>query len=212
MAKNKGLQRQRAQDRRKKKQAKRRKSLARRWPGNTVAGRVEHAASWPLRECLISTDRERLLYTPIILARNRPGGGIAASVFSVDIGCLGIKSAFTHPVLTPPAYATIVERLRETTPLVACDAAMGLKIIETARTYAANLGFAPDPDFWTAVRLFGDVDPKSCDLEVTCGRDGKPFYVCNPGEDPTDILATLTDKLGPDGFHYVIGGPAGLGS
>lgn len=44
------------------------------------------------------------------------------------------------------------------------------------------------------------------------GKEGKPFYISGPHETQADserIIATLTRKLGPDGFHYVLGGDRG---
>ena len=44
--------------------------------------------------------------------------------------------------------------------------------------------------------------------EFEFGKDGKPFYVSGPNETRADserIIATLTRKLGPGGFHYMVG-------
>ena len=148
------------------------------------------------------------LFASIILARGRPDAGMAASAFFVDLGCLGVKSAVAKPYLTPSEYAAMVRHMARDSSFVPCEPALALKIIETARSYAADLGFAPDPDYRVAVRLFGDVDPGSCDTDVTCGQDGKPLYVSGPHDDVPVILHRLEDKLGRDGFHFIVGAPS----
>ena len=115
-----------------------------------------------------------------------------------------------NPHLTPSEYAAMVQHLEHDVHFAPCEPALALKIIETARSYAADLGFAPDPDYRAAVRLFGDVDPGFCDTNVTCGQDGKPLYVSGPHDDVQAILRRLEDKLGRDGFHFVVAAPSPL--
>src|SRR5437773_5017689 len=55
------------------------------------------AAQLPFRECLINDNWREQRMASISIARNHPDGRVAFAAFCVDLGCLGIKSAFAHP-------------------------------------------------------------------------------------------------------------------
>ena len=63
------------------------------------------------------------------------------------------------------------------------------------------LGFEPHRDFGRARRLLG---PWRGPSPITFGRDGKPYYVNGPYDDPERVLATLERSVGLDGFHYTV--------
>jgi hypothetical protein len=47
----------------------------------------------------------------------------------------------------------------------------------------------------------------SCSEEFVYGQDGKPYFVAGPYDSPwrcRQIIRTLTDRCGPDGFHYLM--------
>ena len=55
--------------------------------------------------------------------------------------------------------------------------------------------------------LFGDVDPAASEARFEFGKDGKPFFIAGPRDTPArckQILTTLANTCGPDGFHYLI--------
>ena len=86
-----------------------------------------------------------------------------------------------------------------------------VKLVEGAAAYAGNLGLAPHPDYHKAKRIFGDIDAGLCPQEFVYGKEGKPSFVAGPHDTPTrcnQILRTLTDRCGPDGFHYLMPMPA----
>jgi hypothetical protein len=72
--------------------------------------------------------------------------------------------------------------------------------------YARALGFEPHPDFGATAGHLGSWDEKSA---ITFGRDGKPFFVQGPHDNPRAVIRTLTDSVGEGNFHVVLGGPVG---
>ena len=53
------------------------------------------SGNWPLHECLLTKEwREEGATVQILVARRSPSGQIATGTFLVDLGCLGVKSAF----------------------------------------------------------------------------------------------------------------------
>jgi len=190
-----------------------RKKTNRKHSGGSLRGfaahLIRHAAQLPFRECLINDNWREQRMASISIARNHPDGRVAFAAFCVDLGCLGIKSAFAHPDISLAEYEDRIvygQRTRQ----ICCDAAFAAKLIEGARAYAAQFGFNPDPAYHAARRIFGAIDPASCpDVIEYGGEDGKPFYVAGPYDDVNRVMNQLTRKLGPYGFHFVIAAPFG---
>jgi hypothetical protein len=81
------------------------------------------------------------------------------------------------------------------------------KLVEDAEAYARHLGFEPHPDYQMGRLIFGDVDPSACSTRFTFGHEGKPLYVSGPRDTEArshQIVTTLNQRLGPDGFHYLV--------
>ena len=69
-----------------------------------------------------------------------------------------------------------------------------------AVSYAHEPGFDPEADFDVAAAVLGvsaGVRP------IHLSRDGKPFYVNGPYDDPEAVVRTLRRAVGGDGFDYV---------
>ena len=73
--------------------------------------------------------------------------------------------------------------------------------------YAASLGLRPHRGFAAIEQLFGDVRAEDCRETFAFGHDGKPLYVVGPTESTEQVvrrLGRLADRLGPEGFDFVI--------
>ena len=142
-----------------------------------------------------------------VLARTLPDGRIAAGVFLVDAYCLGIKDAFLT-VQSPFRFKEIIEEIFHDTGSKSVDPAYVRKLLDGAIAYARDLGFDPHPDFRDASVVLGDITTTECDAEFTFGHEGKPFYISGPHHSEATarrIVAHLTNRCGPDGFHYLVG-------
>jgi hypothetical protein len=67
--------------------------------------------------------------------------------------------------------------------------------------YARGLGFEPHLDFAAVAGHLGDWAGPS---DITFGRDGKPFYLQGPYDDPRAVLRTLNRGVGRDNYRYSI--------
>jgi hypothetical protein len=122
----------------------------------------------------------------------------------IDLGCLGVKSAYGR-VVDGLTYAEIKQQATGRQRMIRADVDLAAKIVREAIAYAGELGFRPDPDYRAAMIVLGDADPNACDIEIPVGgRDGKPFYFAGPYDNWRKIVDRLAQKLGPDGFHYVL--------
>jgi len=166
------------------------------------AALIRQVAHFPLRECRINEDWREQHMAAITFARNRPDGRVAIAAFNVDLGCLGIKSAFANPAISVSEYESRLVH-GQATKQVRCDPALAVKLIQGAYEYAKQLGFSPDPDYYYSREIFGTIDPSSSPESIEYGKDGKPFYIAGPYDDAEKIMNHLTRKLGPDGFHFI---------
>lgn len=198
MAKPSSKRQQKARQRKKKRVVSRRRDLSPR-------GQLRASGKWPLYECLLSEEwREERAITQILVARRSPSGQIAIGTFLVDLGCLGVKSAFGRLFDTRREYEELRTGMMSRQNMIKADVNLVAKIVREGIAYAQELGFKPDPDYRDAMLVLGDADPDACDVPIPLGgRDGKPFFFAGPYDNVDRIMAKLMRKLGPDGFHFI---------
>ena len=205
MAKPSAKRRQKARQR---KDAKRKKKHALlRQRSRSPRALLRSSGNWPLHECLLTKEwQEEGAITQILVARRSPLGQIATGTFLVDLGCLGVKSAFASLFHSRREYEQKLRAMITShQEMIQADLDLVAKIIREAIAYAKELGFKPDPDYRDAMLVLGDADPDACDVPVPLGgRDGRPFYIAGPYDNVDRVMAKLMRKLGPDGFTYLI--------
>jgi len=180
MAKPSAKRRQKALQRKAAKRKQKRASSKPRLTGGHALLRA--AGHWSLYECLLTKEwQEEGAITQILVARRSPSGQIAVGVFLVDLGCLGVKSAFGRPLHTIQEYRELRDGMKANQDMIKADINLVAKIIREAIAYAKDLGFKPDPDYRDAVLVLGDADPDACKVPIPLGgKDGKPFFVAGP--------------------------------
>jgi hypothetical protein len=169
--------------------------------------RIASASRYPVLHCWVSDDLWDKGLGWVCLSRELPNGFVAFAVFLMDRYCLGVKDAMAdvNGRFTYDKRVTREWRGRFTTKDM--DPASARKLVEGAVDYAASLGFHPHPDYHKAKLIFGDLDPSASTETFEYGKDGKPLFVAGPYDTPErcrQILRTLTDKVGPDGFHFMM--------
>jgi hypothetical protein len=204
MAKPSSKRRQKARQRKEAKRKKKRSLLSQLFQSPRALLRA--SGSWRLHECLLTKEwQEEGAIVQILVARRSPSGQIATGTFLVDLGCLGVKSAFASLFDTRREYERKLRaRITARQKMIRADLNLVAKIIHEAIAYAKDLGFKPDPDYRDAMRVLGDADPDACDVPIPLGGpEGKPFFIAGPYDNVDRIMAKLTRKLGPDGFHFL---------
>ena len=205
-SKRKEKKRQKALQRKAAKRKQKRKAMRRRSPTSARA-LLRQTANWPLHECLLSKKwQEEGAIVQILVARRSSLGQVAIGSFLVDLGCLGVKSAFASLFDSQREYK---QRLRSMLmaqqPMMRADLNLVAKIIREGIAYAERLGFKPGPDYREAMIVLGDADPDACDVSISLGgKDGKPFFIAGPYDNVPQIMAKLEKAVGLDGFHYLI--------
>lgn len=206
MPKPSAKQRQKAQQRKVIKRKKRKEARGPSIPrGRSPRAIVRASGSWPLYECWLTKEwQTEGTIIQILVARRSSQGQIAVGTFLVDLGCLGVKSAFGSLFDTQREYRKLRDGMKARQDLIRADVNLAAKIIREGIAYAKELGFSPDPDYRDAMPVLGDADPDACDAHIPLGKDGKPFFFAGPYDNVERIMAKLTRKLGPDGFHFMM--------
>jgi len=132
-------------------------------------------------------------------------------MFLVDLGCLGIKSVNLYPAASHGELLGLRDRVFPAhRPGGPCAPELAVKVLRAAERYAGDLGFQPAREMAAARPFLEGIDAGACDEEIPVGGlDGKPFFFAGPYDDVDRIMATLTQRLGPDGFHFTAGVPPG---
>ena len=144
--------------------------------------------------------------TSVVVTRTDDTGWLQAGGFLLDLHCLGVKDAF-FTEMPASDWPHEMNKMIAAAERVAIHPACARKLVEGVVAYAEALGFRPHRDFKKARRAFGSISAHDCPETFAYGRDGKPLYVAGPHDDDERVdrvMRTLTAKLGPDGFHYIL--------
>ena len=203
--------RQKKLERRKAKQKAERRELARR-DSRGLSAQLQQASAAPILHCCTTAEIWREGIGHVLISRELPGGNVAFAVFLVDIYCLGVKDVFMD--ITPRARydGDLYGKLARRSALMQLKPEGARKLVEGAVQYALDWGLPPHADYRTAKLIFGNISAEACAEEYTFGKDGKPFFIAGPRDNPVrceQILRALRNRCGPEGYHFLIpsGGP-----
>jgi hypothetical protein len=196
--------RQKKLERKKAKEKKR--ALIERDSRDPVA-RFERTAAAPILDCAVFGDIWKGGMGTVLFSRELANGGVAFSIFLLDIYCLGVKDLFfgvtsrydyDFRILSKYAANHAAEELRPE-----CIR----KLVEGAVAYARELGFPPHSDFDKARLIFGDIDASACPRRFDYGKAGRPYFIAGPHDSAVRcerIIAVLSSRLGPRGFDFMV--------
>jgi hypothetical protein len=141
----------------------------------------------------------------IIIRFKAQGRRLEASIFCIDLWCLGVKvAAFEEWDITE--YSERINALISESP-VKVDPCCARKFVEQGVRYAERLGFQPHPDFKKAARVWGGVKAENCTRQFTFGDGGKPHYFSGPRETTAQsmqIVRQLERNCGQGNFNFTI--------
>ncbi len=123
-----------------------------------------------------------------------------ASMFLVDIYCLGVKDSFSVRLV---GLEELQDRLHSS-DAIAVAPSYALRFIQGAMEYVRSPGFAPHANTYEWLEIFWNTDPAECQEEFVYGYEGKPYYIGDPNdsiEKQTLVVDTLS-KLGESNYLY----------
>jgi hypothetical protein len=140
----------------------------------------------------------------VVIAREARYNKITVSSYLLDIWCLGVKDAIPPRTVDRAKFKEFAEALFHLFPgkphEVTLEVAQGM--IFSACEFAESLGFKPHKDFEKSRSHIGKWDGIT---RIECGRDGRPFYVSGPHDDPKKIIETLNKNTGLGNYNFMIG-------
>jgi hypothetical protein len=150
-----------------------------------------------------SSDAERGGLVAVLVARQRVHASKELVVgFLVDVWCLGVKEAHPGEAMSHTQLAEFRELYFETfESYLQVPAALARDLVFGSVAYARGLGFEPQKDFEAAADVLGGRQDES---PIRFGRDGQPFYMDGPYDDPGFVLRTLKRTVGDGNFGHVV--------
>jgi hypothetical protein len=172
----------------------------------TPAGLAANAASLPIRACVLSQNTLESGMGTLILARGSSVGSVVLGAFLLDTFSRGVKDVLIR-TMESREFERYLGMLDDATPLVDVEPSFGRKMLRDLVQWSGSLGFRPPRDFAALERLFGDIDPRTCEASFEFGLGGKPLYISSPGDTPSVTrahIAHMREEVGPDGFDYAV--------
>ncbi|MCW2917843.1 MAG: hypothetical protein JWN52_5911 [Actinomycetia bacterium] len=139
----------------------------------------------------------------VLVAREHRYGKVSVCGYLVDVYCLGVKNAVGPRIMEEPALRKYTRDYFDGyrgDPIPA-PIELAREVVFGSIEYARGLGFEPHPDFAAAQGHLGSWTGPST---IAFGKDGKPFYVSGPYDDPFPIIRTLERTLGRGNFDYLL--------
>jgi hypothetical protein len=155
---------------------------------------------WPLHEDpAAGTDG----LAAVLVAREYRYGKVSVCGYLADVYCLGVKNALGPEIMDEPGLRRFSANFfsgYHGDPLEA-PIELAREVVFGSVEYARGLGFEPHPDFAAAEGHLGAWSGPSA---ITFGKDGKPFYVSGPYDDPGPVIRTLERTVGRGNFDYLM--------
>lgn len=181
----------------------------------SLAGQMQAASGGEVYGCYMPPSDSMLMgMATVYLARRMSGGRLAVGFFLIDTYCLGVKDAGGR-ICPPQVFEEMIDKARQHGEMRAENPSTARKFVEDAIAYAHSIGFPPHPDYRKVAPIWGDIDTAASDEEFEFGRNGKPFYVAGPHDDPqrqTFIFRRLSETVGEGNFDFALSGELSLDS
>ena len=174
----------------------------------TESNVLEHVKNFPIFESCKSGDLFEQGIGHVIVARRSPDGMILASVFMIDVFCLGVKDCF-YRYMSQSQYEHFKVLLMPDEELL--EASNAKKLVLDSVVYAEKFHLQPHEDYQKTRKGLEGIDENKASLEFEFGKkfnDEKlPFYCAGPHDSESrmkEVLTLLERYAGKDNFHYII--------
>ncbi|MFG1698563.1 helix-turn-helix domain-containing protein [Nonomuraea sp. NPDC049309] len=138
----------------------------------------------------------------VLIARRYNWDRLTVCGYLADVWCLGVKAVIGPDVLDDRDLVRFREYFfGEYAGWQEAPIELARHLVFGSVDYARTLGFEPHDLFSLGADVLGKWEEEAA---ITFGRDGKPFYVEGPDDDPGRVLRTLRRSFKDDEFGYVL--------
>ncbi len=173
-----------------------------RWTG--PAQHLKKAREYPILGCWLEAGWQETGIAQATVAREQPNGRVICSIFVVDHYCLGIKNALWKADVSQKRFETLRDELYRGIPPEAVSSEFAHEYIYGALEYAEKYGFKPHYDYHEASKVLFPADHYPRTDEIEFGKDGQPFYISGPYDNPDQIRNTLMRTAGEGNFNFIM--------
>jgi hypothetical protein len=142
------------------------------------------------------------LMAVLVVRQGGKYGKVSVCGYLVDAYCLGVKNALGPELMDRrdlPAFMRQYFSSYHGDP-VRAPIELAREIVLGSVRYAHGLGFDPHPDFAAAAGQLGSWTGPGI---ISFGKDGKPFYVFGPYDNPRSVIRTLKRTVGRGNFEVL---------
>jgi hypothetical protein len=140
----------------------------------------------------------------VLVARRHRWDKVSVCGYLADVYCLGVKKVLGPDIKDELALQRFLPDYYDayTHGWQAAHIELAQHIVFGAVEYARGLGFEPVVDFTQAADHLGAWQGPSA---ITFGKEGKPFYISGPHDNPRKVIKTLERTVGPPpNFDYMV--------
>jgi hypothetical protein len=174
---------------------------------------LRQARTYPFEGCWVQETWKDGGLAVVVVARRQPNGNLAFGNYLVDYYCLGLKDTYWNVDIPAGIFRNdaMPKMYQASGRPISISPDLAHEIIYGAIDYAAQYGFHPPRDFRDSQLLLAppEMHPRSGAVEF--GKDGQPFYIAGPHDNPDAIMRQLLRTAGEGHFHYFmpLGDPLG---
>jgi hypothetical protein len=164
------------------------------------------ARKLPFGDCYVNPGFRDMGLARVLITRKRANGSFIIGFYLVDVYCLGVKLVQYIYAPDEDGVNDVIFRMNqadENDPLVLCSSDFAQNVVWGAIEYAEELGFEPaDEDFEIGQFILDPADEIEF-IDIEFGKDGKPFFIAGPRDNPRAINEKLS-KLGEGNYDAMI--------
>jgi hypothetical protein len=171
-------------------------------PGWSAGLGLEQVPQWAVADPVEEGESGSEGLTAVLIARQERASRVTVCGFLVDVYCLGVKNVTGPLSMGSSAVAGYSRQFFSgfDRPPLTVPVDLAQHLVYGAVAYARGLGFEPHPDFTAAAPYLG---APPAHTPIRFGRDGSPFYVSGPYDDPQAVIRTLEATAGAGNYHYI---------
>ena len=141
-----------------------------------------------------------------LVVRKKLSGNFILGMYLIDTFCLGLKSTGFQENFDEYQLDKYIRDFTKDSDrkMQEIEPNLAFNIIYGAIEYAEDLGLeVTHKDFAVTEYILPPVDDIEY-VDITFGKDGKPYYFAGPRDNVAKIMATLNKNVGAGNFNYLI--------